>query len=755
VNGRILLALLAAAVAWSASASAADWQPVPGNLMTPWAEKVDPKNPLPEYPRPQLVRAQWQNLNGLWDYAIVDLDAPQPTKFDGKILVPFCVESALSGVKKPVTAKERLWYRRTFAAPDLAGGKRLLLHFGAVDWEAVVSVNGKEQGKHRGGYDPFTFDITDAVKPGDNELVVRVWDSSGANGEPKGKQHYPAIENPGGIMYTPCTGIWQTVWLETVPAASIASLKLVPDVDAGVLRVKVAGRGATDGMMVELIALDGEKEVSKTAGKVGSPIELKVPSAKLWSPDSPFLYNLKVSLRKGDAAVDAVESYFGMRKIALGKDDKGVLRPMLNGQFVFQAGPLDQGFWPDGIYTAPTDEALRFDIEATRKLGMNMARKHVKIEPARWYYWCDKLGLLVWQDMPSGGGGRGGKGGEDGVPASPERAAQFEAELKAMVESFHNHPSIIMWVVFNEGWGQYDTVRLTKWVKELDPTRLTNNASGWTDRKTGDVHDIHAYPGPGAPPVEEARAIVLGEFGGLGLGLENHKWVDKSWGYRGMPDAPTLNRRYLELWMKVRQLCDEKGLSAAVYTQTTDVETECNGLLTYDRRVFKIDAALSSAAILRNEFPPAPEYKTVVPIAPDEAVNWRYTVEKPADGWFKPDFDDSAWKQGPAGFGTQNTPGTTVRTEWKTDNIWVRRDFTLPDGKLGNLMLRIHHDEDAEVFLNGVPAAKLGGHTTQYEEAAISPAALKTLRPGKNTIAIHCRQTMGGQYIDAGLVEEK
>jgi hypothetical protein len=733
----------------SALASGADWKPVPGNLMTPWAEKVDPANPLPEYPRPQMVRKDWTSLNGLWDYAVTDLDAARPEAFAGKILVPFPIESALSGVKKPLEAKQWLWYRRTFAPPDLAGGKRLLLHFGAVDWEAVVSVNGKEIGSHRGGYDPFSFDITDAVKAGENELVVRVWDSSGAKGEPKGKQHFPAIKNPGGIMYTPCSGIWQTAWLETVPAVSIAALKITPDVDAGLVRITVTGRGATDGLTMEVTALDGDREFVHATGKPGEAIPLAVANAKLWTPESPFLYGLKVKLQKDGAAVDTVESYFGMRKIALAKDDKGILRPMLNGKFVFQSGPLDQGFWPDGIYTAPTDEALRFDVEITKKLGFNMARKHVKVEPARWYYYCDKLGLLIWQDMPSAGAGDG----KNDKRRSDALAEQFEKELTAMIVSYGNHPCIIMWVPFNEGWGQYETPRICEMVKKLDPTRLVNNASGWTDRKCGDVIDMHNYPGPGSPAPEETRAAVLGEFGGLGLGLEDHKWVEKTWGYRGVADQRALTRKYLELWKGVQRLRDEKGLSAAVYTQTTDVETECNGLLTYDRKVIKVDVDQVFAALTRGEFPAAPTYKVILPTAREQKAAWRHTIEAPKGDWFKPDFDASAWKEGEGGFGTSGTPGAVVGTEWKTTDIWVRREFTLPEGKLGEVCLMLHHDEDAEVYLNGIQAAKAKGHTTDYEETPITPAAAQALKPGKNVMAIYCRQTKGGQYIDAGLVE--
>jgi len=601
--------LVLSATAWLASQGhAEDWKPVPGHLMTRWAKDVSPNKVLPEYPRPQMVRAQWQSLNGLWDYAITDLAAAPPAQFGGKILVPFCIESALSGVKRPLTAEQRLWYRRTFAAPDLAGGTRRLLHFGAVDWETKVLVNGKPVGEHRGGYDAFTCDITDAVKSGaDNELVVSVFDAT-SGFQPRGKQKIDAIANPKGIRYTPCSGIWQTVWLETVPAAYIQSLKIAPDVDGGAVTITVNAKG---GGKVKLTALDGEQTIATGEGDAGQPVALKIPNAKLWSPEQPFLYDLRVEC--GD---DAAKSYFGMRKIAIGKDDKGVTRILLNGKFAFQAGFLDQGYWPDGIYTAPTDEALRYDIEMTRKLGMNLARKHVKVEPDRWYYWCDRLGLLVWQDMPSGGPGPGAVGqgagrnrqtGEmvDGKPVSPEASAQFEAELKALVEGRWNHPSVIMWVVFNEGWGQYDTPRLTKWVKGLDPSRLVNNASGGHDIPAGDVMDAHRYPGPFAPKPTDGRAAVLGEFGGLGLPTRGHTWVEKTWGYRGVANQEELTSRYVALLQAAYRLKDTDGLNALIYTQTTDVETECNGALTYDREIVKLDIQRAADAN-RGQFAPAP-----------------------------------------------------------------------------------------------------------------------------------------------------
>jgi len=708
--------------------------------VTRWAKDVSPDKVHPEYPRPQMVRKDWQNLNGLWDYAIVAKDAPQPQEYEGRILVPFPVESALSGVMTEVGPEKCVWYHRTFATPNLDGRKRLLLHFGAVDWEATVYLNGKKIGEHCGGYDAFSTDITDALKDGgEQELIVRVFDPTDKGDQPRGKQ----VLKPGGIMYTAVTGIWQTVWLEPVPEVHIGRLVLTPDVDGKCLRLTAGAAGDGDALTVEAVATDGGKEVGKVSGKAGAELRLSVPDAKLWSPDDPFLYDLKVTLKRDGKVVDSVASYFGMRKIEIGKDAQGVTRILLNGTFVFEVGPLDQGWWPDGLYIAPTDEAFKYDVEITRKLGFNMARKHVKVEPDRWYYWCDKLGLMVWQDMPSGNN------------ATPESKKQFESELKALVEGRRNHPSIILWVVFNEGWGQHDTERLTAWVKEMDPSRLVNCASGWTDKNCGDVHDIHSYPNPRSPKPEPTRAAVLGEFGGLGLGIEGHTWKKEHWGYKGMADRDELTANYERLLQAAYTLRDTAGLSAAVYTQTTDVEVECNGLLTYDRAIIKPDLE-RVAAVNRGDFsrmPPPPIVKTLVPTSEEKAAEWRYTFDKPADDWTKPAFDDAAWKKGPGGFGTAMTPGAVVGTEWKTSDVWLRREITMPDGPFTKLSLRIHHDEDAEIYVNGVLAGKFSGFTTEYVEAPLTPEGAAAIQPGKNTIAVHCRQTRGGQFIDVGLVE--
>ncbi|HEY7119155.1 MAG TPA: glycoside hydrolase family 2 TIM barrel-domain containing protein, partial [Tepidisphaeraceae bacterium] len=458
--------------------AAQEWKPAAGPLMTRWAKDVAPDKALPEYPRPQLVRKEWVNLNGLWDYAIAPKADATPNQYQGKILVPYPVESALSGVMKRVGADNKLWYRRTFDAPRLAEGGRLLLHFGAVDWETTVWLNGKQIGSHRGGYDPFTFDVTDALKAtGPQELIVSVWDPTNDGQQPRGKQ----VKNPGGIFYTSVTGIWQTAWLEPVPKSYIRSLKITPDVDGQQVKIQADTQG--DPGQISATVLDGDREIASANGT--GAITIKIDNPRLWSGESPFLYGLRV--KAGD---DAVESYFGLRKIEVKKDDKGVNRIYLNNHPIFMVGPLDQGFWPDGIYTAPTDEALKSDIEITKKLGFNATRKHVKVEPARWYYWCDKLGLLVWQDMPAGDNGmvraRRGQTPTD-KSNDPKAVEEFDAELKSLIDTHYNHPSIIMWVVFNEGWGQHETPRTVNWVKQYDPSRLINPASGWTDHPVGDV----------------------------------------------------------------------------------------------------------------------------------------------------------------------------------------------------------------------------------------------------------------------------
>ena len=429
-----------------------------------------------------------------------------------------------------------------------------------------------------------------------------------------------------------------------------------------------------------------------------------------------------------------------MRKIALAKDESGINRLFLNGKPLFQLGPLDQGWWPDGLYTAPTDEALKYDLDITRQLGFNMIRKHVKVEPDRWYYWCDTMGILVWQDMPAG---------DNRDDAAKQ---QFALELERMIEARRNHPSIVMWVPFNEGWGQHDTPRYVDWIKKHDPTRLVNNASGWTDTRTGDVADMHNYPGPGMPPTEANRAAVLGEFGGLGLPLENHVWVDKNnWGYRSFKNRDELTIAYQELISRLRGLA-VKGLSAAVYTQTTDCEVEVNGLLTYDRGVIKVPVEAIALAQKRL-YLPMPTLKVLVPTAETSPQTWTYTVKAPGSGWINPEFDDSAWSKGESGFGTKSTPGARIHTEWKTNDIWLRRTFELDSNPPHSPHLLIHHDEDAEIYVNGKLVARLDGFTSSYGLIPLWQNAVSAFRPGRNMLAVHCHQTAGGQYIDVGLVD--
>jgi len=662
------------AVVLLSSVAQGQWKPAAGPLMTRWAKEVSPQNALPEYPRPQMVRKDWLNLNGLWDYAIRPKDAARPESFDGQILVPFPIESALSGVMKPVGPDNRLWYRRTFEIPEgrrwSAEGRRILLNFGAVDWDTTVWVNGKEVGNHKGGYDPFTFDITDAVaqppsagnraSPGaapQHEIVVSVWDPTDAGTQPRGKQ----VRNPNGIWYTAVTGIWQTVWIEPVNSVYIKTVLMTPDVDAGVLRVRIQTGGdvADPGQYNVNVMLAGnppqrtsgiarERPTGMAFGGIGDELEVIIKEPKLWSPDQPHLYDVDIMLGKKESetqsqpgrrmvsydAVDSVRTYFAMRKIALQKDEAGINRLFLNNKPLFQYGPLDQGWWPDGLYTAPTDDALKYDIEITKRLGMNMARKHVKVEPDRWYYWCDKLGLLVWQDMPSGDRYIGSR--DPDIVRTEESARQFELELTRMIDAFRNHPSIVMWVPFNEGWGQYDTPRIVDLVRKLDPTRLVNNASGWTDRRVGDVMDIHDYPGPRAPRLEDKRAGVLGEFGGLGLPLPGHTWqAERNWGYRSYTTQDELTDAYIALIRKLHPLTGAPGLAAAVYTQTTDVEIEVNGLMTYDREIIKMDAARITAVNQTLYTPPEPRKaqgdKLIPPATPLIACDPYFSIWSPAD----------------------------------------------------------------------------------------------------------------------------
>lgn len=744
VSGLLLLA------GTPAAAQSESWQPAEAPLMTRWADEVSPETVTDRpYPRPQMKRSQWQTLNGLWQYAIVDRGR-DVSAFEGDILVPFSVESALSGVGTRVTPEQELVYHRTFTVPSDWADDRILLHVGAADWRAEVLVNGQVVGQHRGGYDPFQLDVTDALEEGGSQdLTIRVWDPTDHGPQPRGKQ----VRNPGGIWYTPVTGLWRTVWLEPVPAdGHIRDLSLEPVPNDEVLRVRVDGRGAED-LTVEAVARakDGS-EVGRASGSVAEPIEVPVPKPTLWSPSTPYLYDLDVRLRQNGETVDSVDSYFGMRTIGLGAGPDGTTRITLNGDPLFQYGPLDQGYWPDGLYTPPTEDAMAYDLEVTKELGFNMTRKHVKVEPRRWYYMADSLGLLVWQDMPST---MAGPESTPDLQRTEEEYDQFETELQEMIDDYYNHPSIVLWIVFNEGWGQYDTERLTAMVEEQDPTRLVSNASGWTDHSVGDVRDVHAYPGPGAPPPEEDRAIVLGEFGGRGLPISGHTWQDEAnWGHAGTTDTPVeMMDVYQNQLEELRPLLSEPGLSGAVYTQITDVEIEVNGLLTYDRDVIKMNTHRLASLNRRLYQEPPPRVETLVPTARQETTVWRYTTSRPANEWTTPDFEAQGWAEGPGGFGTAETPGAHVGTEWSSSDLWVRRTFSHEGPTPENLHLWIHHDDAATVYLNGQQIAELNGWSSSYQFVSLGLDARRAWRQGENTLAIHVQQEDGGQYIDAGFVD--
>ena len=610
----------------AALAAAQTWTPAPVTLKTSWGEKVTPANAWQEYPRPQFVRQRWANLNGLWDYAITSRTAPHPSKFDGTILVPFAVESSLSGVGRKLEPDQRLWERRQFQVPADWKGERVLLHFGAVDYECALWVNGGLVGAHSGGFDPFSFDITPYLKDGVNEILLGVTDPSDTGEQPRGKQ----VLNPQGIWYTAVSGIWQTVWMEPVPSnLYLSELRLTPDVDAGGLRVVALANEATadDTYAARFTATAAGAPVSSVIVRVNREGFLPIANARLWSPSDPFLYDLKVELvhvrnpwpadrnqrppqfgeqeRKLYVAaqvegtgLDLATGYFGMRKVSIGPGKvPGQPAILLNGQPIFEHGPLDQGWWPDGLHTPPSDEAMKWEISWLRQAGFNMLRKHIKVEPARYYYHCDQLGMLVWQDMPAGfNEALRAQRNDVGEPVRLSTSReQHELELRRMLGHLHNAPSIIVWVVNNEGWGQYESKALAQWVKSIDGSRLVNSNSGWLDMNLGDLYDIHTYqPLPLQPESKSDRAIVIGEYGGVGWPITGHLWnpAMRNWGYQTYQDQAAYLAALRKKMEALIPMKEKLGLSAAVYTQTTDVEGEVNGLMTYDRKFIKADAAV-------------------------------------------------------------------------------------------------------------------------------------------------------------------
>jgi hypothetical protein len=606
------LALLSVIAIVDAPAHAAGgWQRKTPPLSTPWTHLVGPNNALPEYPRPQMARTRWLSLNGVWDYTGRPISAalsepPLANEYDEQILVPYPTESALSGIQRH---DDQMWYRKVFQVPGTWAGQRVLLHFGAVDQIATVWVNNRLVAYHEGGHTGFSADITFALRGSSSqELIVRAEDRNESNPFPVGKQR----NNPEGLFYTGSSGIWQTVWMEPVRAAHVDKLDITPDLTGFTVTPKVSG---TSNQRAEVIVSEPSgPEVSRSSGYPGQTLRVPVPNPRLWTPDDPYLYDLEVRLvSPSGKVVDEVSSYAGLRTIGTVKDAQGRPRIALNGKITFLHGPLDQGYWPDGIYTAPTDAALRFDLEQTKALGMNFVRKHAKVEPARWYYWTDKLGLMVWQDMPSLDVSLDIPKGPAPEPV-PAAKAHFERELSEMIDQLRNVTSIVGWVPFNEGWGEHDTARIASAVKAKDPTRLVNANSGVNccksrgDTRAGDVYDDHTYVGPGRPVLHdnpatphderlihdnrplplEHRVVVDGEYGGLGLVLDGNRWPGRPQAYE-MTDSPArLTQRYVEVSRDVEEIVRKGGFSGAIYTQITDVENEVNGYLSYDRRAVKV-----------------------------------------------------------------------------------------------------------------------------------------------------------------------
>jgi len=719
--------------------------PVKGetDMMTVWGERVSPDNVWREYPRPQLKRSQWQNLNGLWKYAIVSKEADEPQKFEGEILVPFAVESSLSGVGKPVLPEQKVWYKRSFSVPAGWNGQNVLLHFEAVDWEATVWVNGKLAGTHKGGSTGFSFDVTRYLRKGEQELVVSVWDPTDTGVQSRGKQ----VLDPKGIWYTPVTGIWKTVWLEPVGKTAIRSVYPVSDIDQGQLALHPEVSGIKGGEELRVRILKDKKPVAEKSFSLAGPVVLDIPSPQLWTPDSPELYQLELELYRNNKLLDQASSYFAMRKISMVKDEQGFQRIQLNNETIFQYGTLDQGWWPDGLLTPPSSEAMRYDLEVLKTMGFNMLRKHIKVEPSLYYYYADSLGLLIWQDMVSGF--ETAKRSEQHVNWSAtddwarpqESARQFEAEMKEEIDQLKFFPSIVTWVIFNEGWGQYETKRVVDWSMAYDPTRIIDGVSGWTDRQCGHMIDVHQYPGPGMEPAVQnpGRVVVLGEFGGLGLPVEKHLWNPnmRNWGYRTYSSVPELITEYAKLIHNLGPM-RYKGLSAAVYTQTTDVEGEVNGLMTYDRKVIKMDPGLLRIlhAPLYSAEPAA--VKDIITDSEVKRQKIRFSEETPGEGWQSGIFANQM----------KNAEAPLAVSKGK--RIWSVNSFVLDEVPEG-ISLRILAYGDVKVYLNGkIVLDKRIISKRHYEDFNISEFR-GYLKKGENALAIETGEFEMNSEFDFGL----
>lgn len=722
---------------------AQEWKPAKVSLTTRWGKEVKPGNTWAEYPRPQMQRSNWMNLNGLWDYAIVNKGQAAPAKFDGKILVPFCVESSLSGVGKPLLPAQELWYNKTFTVPAKWAGKEIVIHFDAVDWETKLWVNGKKVGEHKGGSDPFSFNITSYLnKTGEQKISMSVWDPTDSDLQARGKQ----VLNPRGIWYTAVSGIWQTVWLEPLNKTTIEQFVPTPDIDNNKINFITTASGLTGNEKLQFTIKQDGKLVKDTVVSFQKNVAVTIPSPKLWSPANPAIYTVAVALKSKNKIADQFNSYFAMRKIALGKDKNGYERLMLNNQPLFQFGTLDQGWWPDGLLTPPSDAAMLYDMVKLKEMGFNMIRKHIKVEPSRYYFHADTMGLLLWQDMPSGFTGSApshvaADSKEDWVRPA-ESAVQFEKEWKSIMDHLRFFPSIVMWVPLNEGWGQYDTKRIAQLTKDYDPTRLVDAPSGWTDRGVGDVYDAHQYPGPGMePPMSnKGRAIVLGEFGGLGLVVKDHIWDPnkRNWGYKTYMENSKLVSEYTEMMYNL-ELMVPRGLAAAIYTQTTDVEGEVNGLMTYDREVVKIPETLLRKlhAPMYNE----PAGKITFINMQNEIADNKYKIFRGAlpNGWLNQSI--------PANFTNNASPTKLLKGE----SIYAYQDFTLTDMPEG-FGVKLYGFGDAKIYLNGQLIWEEDKIRTKrhYDDINISNH-IGLLKAGSNRISIECTNATQDTNFDFSL----
>lgn len=724
----------------------AQWHPVGDKIATEWKAKVNPENAWKEYPRPQLVRSSWQNLNGLWEYAIVSKGQQSPARFQGEILVPYCVESSLSGVGKPLLPTEELWYKRTVLIPQDWKNKNVILHFGAVDYKTTVYINNKLIGEHTGGSDPFSFDITAwLTSSGRQELKVKVWDPTDSDIQPRGKQ----VLKPFGFWYTAVSGIWQTVWLEPVNKTSIKALNPVADIDNNLISLNsiIDNKQGNESLKVK-ISFKG-KVIQDQEVKYEDVLKFGLSDPVLWSPDAPNIYNLDIQLKRGATVLDNFSSYFAMRKISLGKDEKGFTRLMLNNKPLFQWGVLDQGWWPESLLTPPTDEALKYDMQVLKNLGFNLIRKHIKVEPARFYFHADTMGLLVWQDMPSAF--LNIQHPEQHVKFDakddwkrPENSAKdFEQEWKSIIDNLKFFPSIVVWVPFNEGWGQYDSERIAAWTQNYDKARLVDAASGWTDRKAGAMFDAHQYPGPSMEPgiQNPGRAMVLGEFGGLGWPIKGHLWDEtkRNWGYRTYFDKTEFTNEYSKTIKNVYPLIS-RGLSAAIYTQTTDVEGEVNGLMTYDRKILKVpkDEAVKLHTQLFKDYAKAEFLLSDSEINPAKLnLSWVF----PGSGWnqHNPFTDNFKEITGPAKLK-------------QGDNIWAINSFSTDDLSK-NLAMKLYAQGDLKIYLNGnLIYDKKILTKRHYDELNLSDFT-KHVKEGKNIIALELKNVAADSDFDFGVYQ--